>query len=91
MVATLSAGLIFFAVSFLLLAVGVVFKKKTPLKGSCHAPLNKRGLNHVGCSCQNAGVKKNLFLKPVTLKPGSQVKINEINFIDKFDSKGSFR
>ncbi|MBN2342321.1 MAG: hypothetical protein JXX29_15455 [Deltaproteobacteria bacterium] len=33
-------GAVFFAMAMLALSVGVIFKKKTPLKGHCHKPVD---------------------------------------------------
>ncbi|MBN2527128.1 MAG: hypothetical protein JXR76_12095 [Deltaproteobacteria bacterium] len=46
MAATFIVGTVFFAVAVLALSIGVIFKKKTPLKGHCHTPVD----GSAGCS-----------------------------------------
>lgn len=49
MAATLIMGSIFFALAIFGLSIGIIFKKRTPLKGECHAPVDGGG------SCATCG------------------------------------
>ena len=63
-IAAITIGLI--ALAFALMSVGVIFKKRTPLKGSCHAsPQENNKGGHYGdemvcdtCSCGKVATKK---------------------------------
>ena len=43
MAATMILSVIFFGIAVLGLALGVILKKRTPLKGECHAPVDGGG------------------------------------------------
>jgi len=37
----IAGSIVLFAIAILFLSLGVIFKKRTPLKGACHAPLGE--------------------------------------------------
>ena len=37
----IAGSIVLFAIAILFLSVGVILKKRTPLKGACHAPLRQ--------------------------------------------------
>ncbi|MBN2804091.1 MAG: hypothetical protein JXR91_13435 [Deltaproteobacteria bacterium] len=70
MVATIFAGTVMFSIAILFLSIGIIFKKKTPLKASCHATVD--GGHGGSCAC-GAGNKR----------AGDSVK--EMNLLEKKD------
>ncbi len=49
MLPTIIAGTVIFSLAILGLSLGVIFKKKTPLKSSCHATVD--GGHEGACAC----------------------------------------
>ncbi len=51
---TLLVGMAVFALAFLGLAIGVIFRKKTPLRGSCHSAAEGRPGESCACGADGA-------------------------------------
>jgi hypothetical protein len=67
MIATLIVTFGVFALAMLGLSIGVIFGKKTPLKGSCGAPLKHKPGQEYECNSCNCHDDKKPTVRPVQI------------------------